>query len=82
MLAFYRDALRLRRTAVPASETPLTGSTRAAGVLAFGRGADLACVANLSPEPYALPGDVLLASAHVTGGQLPPDAAAWTTRPS
>jgi alpha-glucosidase len=48
-------------------------------VLAFRRGTDFACLVNTGTAPAALPADaeVLLASAPVIDGMLPPDAAAW-----
>jgi alpha-glucosidase len=46
-------------------------------VLALNRGG-LCCVANLSGAPAILPpGDLLLTSAPLDGGKLPPDTAAW-----
>jgi len=47
-------------------------------VLAFARSAGFACLVNLSPAPIALPtGEILLASAELTDGTLPPDTAVW-----
>jgi alpha-glucosidase len=85
MLALYRRALRLRR-----AEPALTGSEQMtwlpspAGVLMFRRGdgpGAITVVINLSAEPVDLPaGDqVLLSSAPVSGGLLPPDTGAWLT---
>jgi alpha-glucosidase len=79
MLELYRRALRIRRA------EPALGAARAmtwrpapAGVLAFDRGG-VTCVANLSPRPVGLPSHtaVLLASAPLADGLLPPDTTAW-----
>ncbi|MGH3266690.1 MAG: DUF3459 domain-containing protein, partial [Trebonia sp.] len=83
MLRLYRAALHLRRSTKAFSGGDLTWRRAPGGVLCFDRGGDredpVRCVANLSPEPVELPPGalVLLTSAPVTNGQLPPDAAAW-----
>jgi alpha-glucosidase len=44
----------------------------------FRRGGGLVCALNAGKRPIALPaGDVILASAPLVDGQLPPDTAAW-----
>ena len=46
--------------------------------LAYSRGSGMACVVNMGSAGLALPGgEVLLSSAPLEGGELPPDAAAW-----
>jgi alpha-glucosidase len=82
MLELYRRALRIRR-AEPAlgaaSASPgMTWLPAPDGVLAFDRGG-VACVANLAHHPIELPphAAVLLTSAPLADGLLPPDTAAW-----
>ncbi|GAA3206613.1 glycoside hydrolase family 13 protein [Dactylosporangium siamense] len=73
VLELYREALRLRRT----FNGPLAWHPSPADVLDFQRG-DLRCVVNLSSVPVPVPaGEVLLSSADLAGGLLPPDAAVW-----
>jgi alpha-glucosidase len=52
--------------------------TAPSGALAFrGRGG-LVCALNAGKRPVALPaGELILASAPLVDGQLPPDSAAW-----
>jgi alpha-glucosidase len=53
-------------------------------VLAFARDPGLQCVVNLAAAPVPLPphGGVLLTSDPLsTGGELPPDTAAWLRLP-
>ncbi|MFD4900590.1 glycoside hydrolase family 13 protein [Streptomyces sp. NPDC058411] len=77
-LELYREALRLRRTLV-ADETLVWADPREPvpqGLLHFERTGGWQTVSNLSDEPVRLPrGEVLLASAPLTGDALPP----WTT---
>ena len=82
MLELYRAALRLRRAEPAFGHGPMRWLSSPDGVLAFDRGA-LACVANLSSAPVALPAHtaVLLASGPLDGGLLPPDTAAWLRIP-
>ena len=79
MLAFYRAALRTRRTfATSAGDAVevLDPSEVGADVLAFRRG-PITVVVNCGDEPIALPaGEVLLASGPVSD-VLPPDTAVW-----
>jgi alpha-glucosidase len=76
MLELYRAALRVRRTWLGTSMTWLPASD---GVLAFDRADAVRCVVNLSATPAALPehSTVLLASAPLPDGLLPPDTAVW-----
>ncbi len=50
-------------------------------VLAFTREPGFTCIVNFGEQPVRLPaGEVLLASAHLRGGTLGPDEAAWIER--
>ena len=80
MLGFYRRALRTRRevTADLADEVTLLDS--APDTLAFLRGGGLVCVVNCGTTAVPAPveaGDLVLSSAELHDGQLPPDTAAW-----
>jgi alpha-glucosidase len=79
MLELYRTALRIRRSESGLGDGAMTWRAAPDGVLAFDRGPDVLCVANLSDGPVALPGhaEVLLASGPLTDGQLPADTAVW-----
>ena len=79
MLNLYRAALRLRRLCPDLGDGPMRWLEAPAGLLAFARGGQFVAVANLSSEPVALPvaGELLLASADLDDGRLPPDASAW-----
>ncbi len=79
MLNLYRAALSLRRLDPGLGDGPMRWLDTAPGVLAFERGQRFAAVTNLSSDPIALPvtGELLLASAELDGGRLPPDASAW-----
>ena len=75
-LAFYREALRVRRTFATTAGDDVEIVPQARDVLAFRRG-PVTVVLNCGTEPVALPaGDVLMASGPVDG-QLPPDTAVW-----
>ena len=87
MLHYYRRALALRAELLTA-----TGDTSLAWaggcddqVIAYRRptadGRALTSVTNFGPHPVELPeGEVLLASAPLVDGKLPPDATAWVIR--
>src|SRR5258706_8712192 len=79
MLNLYRAALRTRRAEPDLGDGPMRGLTTADDVLAFARGGRFVAVTHLSPAPVPLPGagDLLLASADLDDGRLPPDASAW-----
>ena len=79
MLNLYRAALHLRRVEPGLGDGPLTWVPSDADVLAFERGDGLRCITNLSSAALRLPPEaaVLLASADVTDGHLPPDATVW-----
>lgn len=80
-LTLYRRALHLRRTLGSLRSDDFAWSTAdGSDVLAFCRG-DVLVVVNFGAETVALPaGEVLVASADVTEGVLPSDAAAWLRR--
>jgi alpha-glucosidase len=79
MLNLYRAALRTRRTEPGLQDGELTWLGSPVDVLAFARGRDLICITNLSSTAVPLPPHraVLLASADVSEGHLPPDATVW-----
>ncbi|RZS90332.1 alpha-glucosidase [Motilibacter rhizosphaerae] len=79
VLHLYRDALAQRRGLFAAAEPLVWLETGSPDVLAFERGA-ARCVVNTGSAPYVLPeglGDVVLASAGLSGRELPVDAAVW-----
>ena len=82
-LSMYREALRIRRSHPGLTGTALGWLEAPAGVLRFARGHGFECVVNASRAALDLPpgARVLLASASVTGGRLPADAAAWIELP-
>jgi alpha-glucosidase len=78
MLSLYRAALALRRTSDAAAGESLEWLPAPEGCLAFRRPGGLVCLLNLSGAGVPLPeGEVLLASADVSAGTLPEDAAVW-----
>ncbi|RKE22753.1 glycoside hydrolase family 13 protein [Streptomyces sp. TLI_171] len=74
MLSLYREGIRLRAELLH-GEFHWDGSAPT-GVLSFRRG-DIRCLVNLSASPLPLDGEVVLASADLTDGRLPPDTAVW-----
>ncbi len=83
MLELYRRTLRIRRAEPALGAAPgMTWLSAPDGVLAFDRGG-VACVANLASGPVQLPPHtaVLLTSAPLAGGLLPPDTTAWLQTP-
>ena len=85
MLELYRAALHLRRVepALRSERESFAWLEGVDGVLAFRRGADVACVVNLADGPVELPAHdgVLLASGPLENGQLPSDTAVWLRLP-
>jgi alpha-glucosidase len=79
ILNLYRDALRIRRFDPELGDGALRWLRAPDGVLAFVRGDGFVALTNLSGDQLELPagGSVLLASAALEGGYLPPDASAW-----
>jgi alpha-glucosidase len=78
-LSFYRRALQLRRERGEFDGGELEWLAADREFLIFERnGGALVCALNAGRLPMALPpGDVILASAPLVDGKLPPDAAAW-----
>ena len=79
MLRLYQDALRIRHAEDALRDARLAWQASGDGVLAFDRGASFRCVANLSATPVPLPAhaSILLASAPLDTGLLPPDTTVW-----
>jgi alpha-glucosidase len=78
MLSLYRRALELRaeHPAMSGDEVEWYGAPE--GCLAFRRTGGLVCALNASPATVPTPpGEVLLASAPLADGMLPPDTSAW-----
>ncbi|HXV95575.1 MAG TPA: glycoside hydrolase family 13 protein [Gaiellaceae bacterium] len=84
LLALYRRALRLRRSHEGFAGDSFRWLDAPAGVLHFERDSGVRCAVNLGEAPSELlqGGEVLLASAELGPGSLPPDAAAYYTVPS
>ncbi|WP_431962604.1 glycoside hydrolase family 13 protein [Nocardia sp. bgisy134] len=77
-LSLYRMAIELRGLRPEFAGPRIEWYGSPAGCLAFRRPGGLVCVLNASAAPIPLPpGELLLASAPLTNGQLPPDATAW-----
>ncbi|MGO1838278.1 MAG: glycoside hydrolase family 13 protein [Candidatus Microbacterium stercoravium] len=75
-LELYRTLLRLRRERALGTGS-LEWLDSPAGTLAF-RNGDVTVMANLADAPVPLPeGEILAASAEVTGRELPADTAVW-----
>jgi alpha-glucosidase len=79
MLELYRAALRLRRTRDQLDDDALDWQDAPDGVLAFSRPGGLLCMVNITGQHAALPPHeaVLLTSADLVDGKLPPNTAAW-----
>jgi hypothetical protein len=71
--------LRIRRTDPDLAGDGFDWLPPVQDALAFGRGESFVSVANVSTVPIELPfgSSVLLASAELLGGPLPPDTTAW-----
>lgn len=77
-LAFYRQAFELRSRREEFDGPTVEWLDSPADSLVFHRSGGLVCVLNAGSRPIPLPeGQVLLASATVSDGVLPPDVAAW-----
>jgi alpha-glucosidase len=81
-LELYRNALRVRRERL-AGEAAFELLDAGDGVLAFGRGDRLVCVANMGDDSVVLPEGALVLASGPLGddGRLPPDTAVWLTAP-
>jgi alpha-glucosidase len=79
MLWLYRNALRIRAALPALADAELAWLDSSAGVLTFSRGDEFVNVTNLSDESVSLPphADILLSSAELEDGRLPPDSTAW-----
>ena len=79
MLHLYRAVLATRRAERGLGDGPFAWLESAPDVLAFVRGPGFVNLTNLSESDVPLPPHrgVLLASADVSGGHLPPDATVW-----
>jgi alpha-glucosidase len=78
MLTLYSEILRLRHELTELGDGPMNWLPAAAGVLAFARGPEFACVVNVSGQPAELSdGEVLAASSSLVDGRLPADTAVW-----
>lgn len=83
MLELYRASLRLRRAEPAFASGELRWLGSPADVLSYRRGADITVVINLSGRGVELPPNegVLISSAPVRDGILPPDCAVWLRTP-
>ena len=77
-LSFYREALRLRGARSEFDGTAIEWLDSPDDTLVYRVDGGLVCALNAGDKPIALPaGEVLLASAELVDGKLPPNAAAW-----
>ena len=77
--SLYRQALALRRELLVADEE-IEMIDLGPETLAYRRGSGIACVVNMGSDSLRLPdGEVLLASAPLKDGELPPDTAVWVS---
>ncbi|WP_116045018.1 glycoside hydrolase family 13 protein [Amycolatopsis palatopharyngis] len=83
-LSLYRRAIELRQQHPACSGDDVEWYGAPAGCFALRRRpGGLICALNTSASPVALPpGEVLLSSAPLRDGMLPPDAAAWLVGPA
>ncbi|MFD4179889.1 glycoside hydrolase family 13 protein [Rhodococcus sp. NPDC058514] len=78
MLSLYRSALELRAQRPEFSGNEIDWYGSPSGCLAFRRRGGLVCALNATDAPIPLPpGELLLSSAPLVNGELPPNAAAW-----
>ncbi|AQA23711.1 hypothetical protein BTZ20_3773 [Rhodococcus sp. MTM3W5.2] len=77
-LSLYRSAIELRALRPEFSGNEIDWYGSPSGCLAFRRRGGLVCALNATDAPIPLPpGELLLASAPLVNGELPPNAAAW-----
>lgn len=78
-LAFFHRALELRRSRAEFAGNRVEWLAAPRGALVFARGDHgLRCALNTGKRALPLPdGDLLLSSAPLVDGKLPPNAAAW-----
>jgi alpha-glucosidase len=76
--SFFQRALELRRGHAEFDGTDIDWLTAPRDALIFRRRGGLVCVLNAGKRPLALPdGELILSSAPLVRGKLPPDSAAW-----
>jgi alpha-glucosidase len=77
-LSFFRRLLELRRERSEFDGADIEWLTAARDAVMFRRSDGLVCALNAGKRPIALPdGELVLASAPLADGQLPPNNAAW-----
>lgn len=77
-LSFFRRALELRRERTEFEGTDVEWLSAPRDAVKFRGRAGLVCVLNAGKRAIALPdGELILASAPLVQGKLPPDSAAW-----
>jgi alpha-glucosidase len=77
-LSLYRQALEIRKNNPAMSGSGIEWYGAPTGCMAFRRSGGLVCALNAGTTPVPLPpGEILLTSAPLEGGQLPPDTAVW-----
>jgi alpha-glucosidase len=77
-LSFFARALDLRRSRAEFSGDDIEWLQASSDSLAFRRGGGLICALNAGADAMPLPpGEIILSSAPLLDGKLPPDAAAW-----
>jgi alpha-glucosidase len=81
-LALHRQALRLRHEVPGLATEEFAWRESSAGSLDFERGADFRCVVTISGPPLRVDDgwEVLLSSAALVDGAIPPDVACWLGR--
>jgi alpha-glucosidase len=79
MLSLYREALAVRRASAELRSESLSWIDLGADAIAFRRGEGFVSITNLGTTPLALPPhrELILSSAPLAGGALPPDSTAW-----
>ena len=78
MLSLYRSAFELRALRPEFTGVGIDWYGSPPGCLAFRRSGGLICALNATDVPIPLPpGEVLMSSAPLVDGHLPPDTAAW-----
>jgi alpha-glucosidase len=79
MLSLYRAAIAVRRESHDLRSESLAWLDLGEQAIAFRRGEATLVVANLGGTPLALPPhrELILGSAPLAGGALPPDSTAW-----
>ncbi len=77
-LAFYRTALRIRRTRLAGLDDGVVILPSAPGTLVLARDTGFICAINCGSRPARPPaGDLILSSTDWPGSLLPPNSAAW-----